>query len=118
MPTEYEALVAALKLTDIPFQEYGWKTRPDGTYGVVSLDFEAGDLTGDGEKQDRAWEASVDVFFHLLKDRADVVTTVEEVLAEICGASWQMNSFTFETSTGLFHAEWICQVQDTAESDD
>ena len=28
MPSEYEALVAALKLTSIPFMEYGWKTRP------------------------------------------------------------------------------------------
>ena len=37
MPSEYEALVAALKLTDIPFSEYAWKTRPEGTYGVISL---------------------------------------------------------------------------------
>ena len=49
MPSEYEALVAALKLTDIPFAEYGWNKRPEGTYGVVSLDFEAGTLDGDGD---------------------------------------------------------------------
>ena len=47
MPSEYEALVAALKLTDIPFAEYGWNKRPEGTYGVVSLDFEAGSQDGD-----------------------------------------------------------------------
>ena len=30
MPSEYEALVAALKLTSTPVAEYGWKTRPEG----------------------------------------------------------------------------------------
>ena len=41
MPSEYEALVAALKLTDIPFAEYGWDRKPDGAYGVVTLDMES-----------------------------------------------------------------------------
>lgn len=115
MPSEYEALVAALKLTDIPFAEHGWKTRPEGTYGVVSLDFESGQLEGDGLKQDRAWEASVDVFFYRLADRDDIVRTVEEILAEICGDSWNMNSVQHEAATGLFHFEWVCTVQDSAE---
>ena len=44
MPSEYEALVSALQATGIPFAEYGWKTRPEGAYGVVSLDYEAGNL--------------------------------------------------------------------------
>ena len=69
MPSEYEALVAALKLTSIPFAEYGWKTRPEGAYGVVQLDFEAGSLNGDGAKADRAWEGSVDLFYPKLSDR-------------------------------------------------
>ena len=30
MPSEYEALVAALKLTSTPVAEYGWNTRPEG----------------------------------------------------------------------------------------
>ena len=42
--------------------KYGWKTRPEGAYGVVQLDFEAGNLNGDGSKLDRAWEGSVDLF--------------------------------------------------------
>ena len=82
MPSEYEALVAALKLTDIPFAEYGWNKRPEGTYGVVSLDFEADSQDGDGEKQDRAWEASVDVFIRLIRERDDVIEAVEEVLTQ------------------------------------
>ena len=115
MPSEYEALVAALKLTDIPFAEYGWNKRPEGTYGVVSLDFEAGSQDGDGEKQDRAWEASVDVFIRLIRERDDVIEAVEEVLTQICGSAWWQNSHNFETNTGLFHIEWVCKVMDEAE---
>ena len=113
MPTEYEALVEALQQTDIPFKEYGWETRPEGTYGVVSLDFEAGAMNGDGGKQDRAFECSVDVFFRKLSDRATVAATVEGILETCCGDSWQLNSFQHETENRLFHIEWVCQVTGT-----
>lgn len=112
MPSEYEALVAALKLTDIPFQEYGWKTRPDGAYGVVSLEFEAGQLNGEDSKLDRAWEGSVDLFYPKLTDRTEMVDAVEEILTEICGAFWELNSTQYEEETGLFHVEWVFRVQD------
>lgn len=112
MPSEYEALVAALKLTDIPFAEYGWKTRPEGAYGVVSLDYEAGSCDGDGMKCDRSWSASVDLFYSLLSDRNAMVPEIESVLEEICGGSWELNSIQHETGTGLFHIEWACQVTD------
>lgn len=112
MPGEYEALVAALKLTDIPFAEYGWKKRPDGIYGVVSLDMEKGSFDGDDRKKDRSWEASVDVFFPKISQRADIVEAIEEVLSEICGSSWEMNSSQHESGTGLFHIEWVCEVMD------
>ena len=112
MPSEYEELVAALKLTDIPFAEYGWKTRPEGAYGVVRLDMEADSLDGDGGKQDRSWEASVDVFYEKLTDRADLIEAVEEILVEICGDSWWMNSMQHESDSGMFHIEWVCRVMD------
>lgn len=112
MPSEYEALVAALKLTDIHFAEYGWKNRPEGIYGVVGLDFENPSLDGDGQKVDRSWNASVDVFFPRLADRKDVIETIEEVLTEICGSSWELNSDKHEENTGLFHLEWTCDLQD------
>jgi len=112
MPSEYEALVAALKLTDIPFQEYGWKTRPDGAYGVVSLEFEAGQLDAEDVKADRAWEGSVDLFYPKLTDRTEMVDAVEEILAEICGTAWELNSTQYEEETGLFHVEWVFQTQD------
>lgn len=110
MPSEYEALVAALKLTSIPFAEYGWKNRPEGAYGVVQLDFEAGHLDAGGTKQDRAWEGSVDLFYPKLSDRNDLIEEIEETLEEICGNSWELNSTQYENSTGLFHVEWVFQV--------
>ena len=110
MPTEYEGLVTALKATVIPFEEYGWKTRPTGTYGVITPDMEAGSVEGDGEKLDRSWEASVDVFFPRKADRRTVISTVENALRSVCGASWELNSTQYETQTRLFHIEWICEV--------
>ena len=118
MPSEYEALVAALKLMDIPFAEYGWKTRPEGAYGVVSLDMEAGNLNAGNAKRDRAWEASVDVFYTKLTDRNDIIGGVEEILTEICGPSWELNSTQYENDTGLFHIEWICRVMNQEGEED
>ena len=114
MPSEYEALVAALKLTNVPFAEYGWKNRPEGAYGVVSLEMEAGQLNGDGTRLDRVWEGSVDLFYPRLSDRSDLIEEIEETLTEICGSSWELNSTQYENATGLFHAEWVFQVMDTA----
>jgi hypothetical protein len=113
MPDEYTALVEALQNTNISFAEYGWKTRPEGTYGVVALDMEAGSLAGSDGKQDRAFGISVDVFFRKLSDRAEICGTVEAVLAECLGSGWELNSIQFETETGLFHFEWIGQVTGT-----
>jgi hypothetical protein len=118
MPSEYEALVAALKLTDIPFAEYGWKTRPEGAYGVVQLDFEAGQMNGDGEKLDRVWEGSVDLFYPKLTDRGDLIDAVEETLTEILGNSWELNSTQYERETGLFHVEWAFQVLHSEEEEE
>jgi hypothetical protein len=117
MPSEYEALVAALKLLSIPFAEYGWKTRPEGAYGVVQLDFESGSMNADGEKQDRSWEGSVDVFYPKLTDRTDIIEAVEETLETVCGSSWYLSSTQYETGTGLFHVEWVFEVLDTPEPD-
>ena len=117
MPSEYEALVAALKLLTIPFAEYGWKARPEGAYGVVQLDFEAGSLDGGGLKQDRSWEGSVDVFYPKLTDRGDIIDAVEETLTEVLGNSWSLNSTQYESGTGLFHVEWVFQCMDTPAED-
>lgn len=112
MPAEYEALVAALKLTSVPFVEYGWKNRPEGAYGVVRLDMEAGHLDGSDGKQDRVWEGSVDLFYPRLSDRTDLIEEIEETLEEVCGNSWALNSTQYENDSGLFHVEWVFQALD------
>ena len=113
MPTEYETLVNALQDTAYPCAEYGWATRPDGTYLVVGLDYEAGRQSGDGAKQDRSFSVSVDAFFRKLEDRAEIAGTVEGVLNTCLGESWELNSFQHESDTGLFHIEWVGQVVGT-----
>ena len=119
MPSEYEALVAALKLTSVPFAEYAWRTRPEGAYGVVSLEFEAGHLDGGDAKGDRAWEGSIDLFYPNLSERDDLIEEIEETLTEILGNCWELNSTQYENSTGLFHVEWVfqCMNEATPESD-
>ena len=110
MPQEYNDLVTALGETGIPFAEYGWKTAPEGDYGVVSLESEADHLDGNDGKQLRAFEGSVDLFFRKITDRAELIGKVENVLKSVCDASWLLNSFQHESTTGYFHAEWVFQV--------
>lgn len=117
MPSEYEALVAALKLTSTPVAEYGWKTRPEGAYYVVQLDGEAGRINADGSKQDRSWEGSLDLFYPKLTDRGELIAETEEILAEVFGASWYLNSTQYETGTGLFHVEWVFEAMDEPDPD-
>lgn len=112
MPEEYEALVEALKNTGIPFAEDGWSTSPEGEYGVISLEFEAGALDGDDRKTMRAWEGSIDVFYRQKSRRAAILAAVEDVLDAICGASWHRESHQHEDATGLYHAEWVYQVEE------
>lgn len=113
MPSEYEALVEALTSTEIPFAEYGWKTRPDGMFGVVGLDYEAGSLEGDGLKQDRSFGGSVDLYYRNLSDRAGAMGLIEAALVSCLGDGWELNSVQFETETGLFHVEWTFEVTGT-----
>ena len=117
MPTEYTELVAALKETDIPFEEYGWAPRPEGIHGIVTLDFEDGSVSGDNRKLDRTYSASVDVFFQRKLDRERVIQTVEGVLRRICGSSWELNSNQHEANNRLFHIEWVCEVKNNPKKE-
>lgn len=124
MPEEFTALVNALKnlqqaedlsgenpvMATLPMAEDEWYTRPDTvSYGIVSLDFEAGALRGDGVKQDTAYEGSVDLF-SMVRDGAGWVPMITGTLTEHCGGSWSLNSHTYERETGLFHWEWTFEV--------
>jgi len=115
MPSEYEAFVAALKLTSTPVAEYGWKTRPEGAYYVVQLDFESGSMSADGVKQDRSWEGSLDLYYPKLTDGDELIEQTEELLTEFFGVSWSLNSTQYEQPTGLFHMEWVFEAMNDAE---
>ena len=106
----FDELVAKLKnISGVSFTEYEWKTRPDGNFGTVQLDFEAEDDTGDDCHQDRAWEGSVDLF---TRGKAWlIVAAVESALEEVCGGSWELNSEQYERETGLIHREFVFQIE-------
>lgn len=106
----FEELVALLKaIPNVQFQEYEWKTRPDGNFGTVQLDFEAEDDNGDDLKQDRAWEGSVDLYTHGKKMM--IVAAVESALENICESAWELNSEQHEHETGLIHREFVFQLE-------
>ena len=107
----FDELVRQLQaISGVEFAEYEWKTRPNGNFGTVQLDFEAEDDIGDDIKQDRAWEGSVDLFTN--GKQMLIVAAVESALAEVCGASWYLNSEQYEHETGLIHREFVFQIEE------
>lgn len=121
MPTEYENLVTAMKaLTQgeepntvtLPVAENEWNTRPDAeSYGIIACEFEAGQLNGDNEKLDAAYEGSMDLYSRR-KDGAGWIPLIKRTLAEYCESAWHLNSHSYERETGLFHWEWVFQVEE------
>ena len=120
MPEEYTGLVTALKaLTQgetpnavtLPVAEDEWNTRPDTeSYGIVQLDFEADALRGDNVKCVTAYEGSVDLYSHR-RDGAGWVPLITATLTEHCDGCWSLNAHMYERETGLFHWEWVFQVE-------
>ena len=120
MPEEYMELVTALKgLTQgespntvtLPMAENEWSTRPETvSYGIVALEFEADALRGDNIKVATAYEGSVDLF-SLQKDGAGWVELITATLTDHCEGCWSLNTHMYERETGLFHWEWVFQVE-------
>ena len=119
--SRYESLVAELKaLTQgegaeavtLPMAEDEWNTRPDTvSYGIVSMDFEAGALRADDGKRDTSLEGSADLF-SLVRNGAGWVPLITGALEKHCGPCWSLNSHVYERETGLFHWEWTFEVED------
>ena len=122
MPEEYLALVAAMKAltkeattseqaVTLKVAEDGWDTRPDAeSYGIISLEFEAGHMDGDNRKQHRAYEGSIDLYSRN-KHGNGWVQLIEQVLTEHCDSTWSMNRPGYESNTKLYHFEWIFQIE-------
>jgi hypothetical protein len=109
---DYDNLVEDLKALDgCPFAENGWETRPKSdSWGVVTLEYEAGTLHGDNLKQARAFEGSIDLFSKR-KNGEGYPEDIEEILTEDCEGCWTLNSFQWEQGNGIFHWEWVFQVE-------
>ena len=106
----FDTLVALLKAIEgVQFAEYEWKTRPNGNFGTVQIDFEAEDDNGDDCKQDRAWEGSVDLFTR--GKEMLIASAVESALETVCSGSWYLNSEQYEHETGLIHREFVFQLE-------
>ena len=106
----FDTLVALLKAIEgVQFAEYEWKTRPNGSFGTVQIDFEAEIDDGDDCKQDRAWEGSVDLFTR--GKEMMIVAAVESALETVCSGSWYLNSEQYEHETGLIHREFVFQLE-------
>lgn len=106
----YDELVTKLKkIKGVQFTEYEWKTRPNGNFGTVQIDFEAEADNGDDLKQDRAFEGSVDLFTK--GKEMMLVAAVESVLEEVCEGAWELNSEQYEHETGLIHREFVFQME-------
>ena len=126
MPEEYILLVNDLKTLEqplnaseeeepetvlLPMAEDEWNTRPDTvSYGIVQLEFEATDNHGDDSKIRAAYEGSVDLF-SLVRNGAGWIPLIIRALTKHCDGSWQLNSHTYERETGLFHWEWVFQIE-------
>lgn len=106
----YDDLLDALRaIQGVQFAEYEWRTRPTCDHGTVRIDFEASDDDGDDEKQNRAWEGSVDLFTHGRKPA--LIAAVEAALTGVCENCWHVNSEQYERNTGLIHTEWVFQLE-------
>ena len=106
----FDTLVSTLRnIQGVQFADYEWRTRPDGDFGTVQLDFETLPDDGDDTKVDRAFEGSVDLYTH--GKQMMTVAAVESALATVCGASWYLNSEQYEHETGLIHRDFVFQLE-------
>ncbi len=123
---EYEALIAALEATGIPFAEDGWDTRPEMPYGVYAIDEDAGALWADDRLISQGLRGTVDVFTGMGAGRIDR-SVIENALAQ-AGLSYQFMFQRYEAGGGhgsssrhfvegdrLMHYEWEFEVIDDRE---
>ena len=105
----FDALVQALRATDIPLAEYAWDARPDGNYLVVGIDGESASLQADGHKVNQAPQGTVDLYSKT-NDR-EQMQAVQTILNNFDGCAWYLNSVQYEDDTRLLHWEWVFSLE-------
>lgn len=99
----FEAILAALQSTLIPFAAYGWDHAPAGTYGVVSLEGQEESLPGDDRINAQSIRGSIDLYVKGVG--TDAPQAVQDAINGV--VAWRLNSVQYEDDTGLVHWEWI-----------
>ena len=110
---EYEAMIAALKETGIPFAEDGWDTKPGLPYGVYAIDGGAGALWAGDRQISQGLQGTVDLFTGVGSARVNR-RTVENAIKQ-SGVSFWYNSEQYESDKRLMHYEWVFEVTDDGE---
>ena len=105
----YDDLVSVLKTCGIPFAEFAWDSRPDETYGVVSIDGEADALEANGHKENQAPQGTIDLYSK--ENDRTAMQTIQDILNTINGCSWYLNTVQYEDTTRLIHWEWVFTLE-------
>lgn len=105
----YNDLLAALLLTTIPFAEYGWRTRPDSDYGIISLEGDASSDDGDDEHINVAKEGSIDLFIR--SGDNSKIDAVRSAIESVCGSSFYESNRMYESANRVLHVEWVFQLE-------
>ena len=104
---EYDALIARLTATGIPFKEAAWDVAPAPPYGVYALDGGGADLWGSDRMQDTTLTGTVDLY---VKGRGRDKKQLVDAALHAAGVSWYLNSIQYEKDTRLTHFEWVFEV--------
>lgn len=104
----YDALLAALRLTGIPFAETAWDQRPSGAYGVVAVD-SALHFYADDHVDHQAPRGTVDLYTPS-GDR-EAMAAIQAALNGLSGCAWYLNSIQYEDDTRLLHWEWVFTLE-------
>lgn len=104
---QYDALIAALTATGIPFREDGWAGDKPSPYGVYAVDGGGTDLLGDDTIETQTLQGTVDLFTrgpgHEYRARVQ-----RALLAS--GVRWYYSSRQYEHETGYTHEEWVFEI--------
>lgn len=100
----YDAILAALKATGIPFAEVAWANAPKGDYGTFLLDSAYDSLWGDNHMISQTLEGTVHLFTRT--PGPTPVQTIQAALDDL-EISYRLNSWQFEEETKLLHWEWV-----------
>ena len=116
MPESFDEMVQDMKALSqngvtLPVAEDEWDTLPDTvSYGMISLEMETDQLNANSLKTDVAYQGSIDLYSRS-RPGAGWVPLITNILTEYCGACWWLNSHTYERDTGLFHWEWVFELE-------